>query len=62
MERSFALDETDTFPFILARDLGWSVAQLDALPHREYVQWRAFYTWEAAMRDFEARKRAARRG
>jgi hypothetical protein len=56
-ERAFALDEAgdETFPFILARDLGMTVAALDAtMDHGEYVQWRAFYVWERAMAEFKA--------
>jgi hypothetical protein len=56
-ERAFALDEADTFPFILARDLGMTVAALDAMDHGEYVQWRAFYVWEQAMAEFKAARR-----
>lgn len=46
----------DPFPFTLARDLGCTVAELDErLSHGEYVQWRAYYVWEQAMREFRAR-------
>ena len=46
-----ALDEVDTFEFRLARDLGVTLTQLREMPQAEYVQWRAFYTWEYAMQD-----------
>lgn len=60
VERAFAWGEIDTFPFVLARDLGWSIGQLEQLPHDEYLRWRAFYVWEQAMRDFKSRVAAAR--
>lgn len=59
-ERAFAMGEGDTFPFRLARDLGMTVAELGLMPNDEYVQWCAFYTYEAAMIDFERRKHGGR--
>ena len=47
----------DTFDFVLALDLGRTLADVSAMSHREYLAWRAYYTYRAAMADFE-RKRA----
>ena len=49
-------DEMDPFPFVLALDLGRTLAELDDMPHDEYLSWMAFYTWRAAMQDYERRK------
>ena len=61
-ERLFALEEEDTFPYVLCRDLGFgTVAELDErMGYDEYVRWRAFYNYEYAMQDFERRKAQAR--
>ena len=56
------LGEVDSFDFVLARDLGRSLAEVRALPQSEIVEWRAFYTFEAAMVDLRRRVAAARRG
>lgn len=38
----------DPFPFILARALGMTLAELDArVSWDEYRRWRAFWGWEA---------------
>lgn len=56
-----ALGEIDPFEYRLARDLGRTLGELrHAIGHDEYIAWRAYYTWEAAMLDFEARKARAR--
>lgn len=41
--------EMDTFPFVLAQDLGRTLEEVGAMPNREYVAWRAYYTYHAAM-------------
>lgn len=42
--------DIDGFAFRLARDLGMTVAQMNrAMTHSEYVGWRAYYVFEAAM-------------
>lgn len=46
----------DTFPFVLALDLHKTLGELDAMPYDEYLSWMAFYTYRAAMQDFERRK------
>lgn len=45
-ERALAMRETDDFPFVLARDLHLTLAELEDMPHDEYVKWRAFYRYE----------------
>lgn len=42
--------DTDAFQFILAHDLGRTVAEISAMPHAEYVQWAAFYAARDAIR------------
>lgn len=59
-ERAFALGEVDTFDFILARELSMRLSDVHAMSNAEYVEWRAFYVWEAAMYDFK-QKEAERR-
>lgn len=50
-------DELDTFQFVLALDLGKTLAELDEMPFDEYLHWQAFYKWRAAMADFEQKRR-----
>lgn len=42
--------EIDAFPFVLARDLGLTLAQVRAMPHAEYAEWAAFYRAEKRAR------------
>ena len=49
-------EELDPFQFVLALDLGRTLAELDAMSFDEYLHWQAFYSWRAAMRDFEAKR------
>lgn len=49
-------DELDAFQFVLALDLGKTLAELDAMSFDEYLHWQAFYTYRAAMRDLEAKR------
>lgn len=60
-ERALALGRTDPFDFVLARDLGRTLDEVRQMSQAEYVEWRAFYHWEAAAKDFR-QKEAARRG
>ena len=46
----------DTFEFVLALDLGKTLTELSAMPQREYIAWRAYYTYRAAMADLERKK------
>ncbi len=52
-------EEMDTFDFVLALDLGRTIAELSAMPQREYIAWRAYYVYRAAMADFERKKAGA---
>lgn len=45
----------DPFEFILAESLGMTRAELQRMGNDEYLQWRAFHTWRAAMQE-QARK------
>lgn len=38
--------EIDAFPFILARDLGMTLAAVRAMPNSEYAEWVAFHRVE----------------
>jgi hypothetical protein len=45
------LEEIDPLEFIVARDLGMTLAELDArMGAGEWVRWRAFYVYEGAMK------------
>ena len=51
-ERALALEEVDPFPFLLARSLGMTLAELDArVGYDEYLRWRAFFNWESWQRE-----------
>lgn len=55
--------ELDPFDFALAEKLGLMVHQMrEQMPNIEYWQWRAYYTYKAAMIDLEARKAEVKRG
>jgi hypothetical protein len=47
------MEELDTFPFVLALDLGQHLSSIDAMPYPEYLAWQAFYTYRAAMADMK---------
>jgi hypothetical protein len=42
-------EEMDTFPFVLALDLGCTLSDIDAMPYPEYLSWQAYYVYRAAM-------------
>ena len=49
--------EADPFDFILAEKLGMTVARMrNEMSNHEYIGWRAFYTWRAAMRELESKR------
>lgn len=48
--------ELDTFQFVLAQDLGMTLAQLGEMSFDEYLHWQAFYTYRAAMAELEAKR------
>lgn len=53
--------EVDTLDFLVAEALGRTLEEVRALPQYEMTEWKAFYTYRAAMTDY-ARDNAARRG
>lgn len=36
--------EIDAFRFYLATQLGKTLAEIDLMPHQEYVEWGAYFT------------------
>ena len=52
-EKALAWGDDDPFDYDLALHLGWSHAQVQALPYEEYVRWRAYMTWRAAHMEHE---------
>lgn len=48
-------DELDPFPFVLAEKLHMTLADMDRMPYAEYLAWRAFHNWRAAMAELEAK-------
>ena len=55
-ERAFMEGELDPFDFMLAEQLGMTVAQMrETLSNQEYLQWRAFYVWRNAQQELEAK-------
>ena len=48
--------DVDSFPFVLALDLGRTVEELGTMSQREYIAWQAFYTYRAAMQELEAKR------
>ena len=46
----------DATEFVLAENLGMTVATLrGTMGNDEYLAWRAYYTWRAAMLEMEAK-------
>lgn len=41
----------DAFTFYLATKLSKTVAEIEAMPHAEYVQWMGYFTAYNAIRD-----------
>ena len=52
------LGELDTFPFILAREYGYTLAQVREMPHADYIALRAFTVYERAVRRMHAEHQA----
>lgn len=42
-------EELDGFDFVLARHLGRTIDELSAMPQREYLAWRAWFVYQAAI-------------
>jgi hypothetical protein len=48
------MDELDPFDFVLSESLSMTVEEMkDRMSNREYLMWRAFYVYRAAMKEFE---------
>lgn len=43
--------EADPLEYVLARDLGKTLAEVADMSHAEWVRWRAWYVYESAMKD-----------
>ena len=41
----------DPFDFLLAEGLGKTLTELDEMPYREYLAWRAFYVYRNAQQE-----------
>lgn len=39
----------DTFPFVLALDLGLPLSAIDAMPYPDYLAWEAYYNYRKAI-------------
>ena len=52
-ERALMEGELDPFDFVLAEKLGMTLAQIEAMSNHEYLRWRAFYTYRAAMAEMD---------
>lgn len=46
LRQGLLMGDLDAFPFILARDLGMTLAAVRAMPNTEYAEWAAFYQVE----------------
>lgn len=53
------LGELDPFPFILAKEYGYKLAEVRDMPHSDYVQLRAFTRYERAVRRLHANHQAS---
>lgn len=61
-ERAIALGDDDPDDYALAADLHLTLGQLDAMPHDEYVRWKAYRKWRGAMRRHAADVQTMRAG
>jgi hypothetical protein len=50
-ERALMEGDLDTFPFILAEALHITLAQVGQMSNHEYLRWRAWHVYRAAMAD-----------
>lgn len=49
------LGEVDATDFILAEKLGMTLGEVSEMPNREFVAWRSWLTYRAAMDDLASR-------
>lgn len=47
--------DVDGLDFVLAEQLGMTLAEVRALPNTEIVEWRAWHVYRTAMRDLQIR-------
>lgn len=47
--------DVDVFAYFLARELGRTVAEIEDMPHAEYVNWRAYFTAKHAIENLKPR-------
>lgn len=55
-----ACGRDEPFDYVLALELGWSHAAVQALPNDEYERWRAYYAWRASMIEHDQKVAAMR--
>jgi hypothetical protein len=48
-ERALMEGDLDTFPFVLAEALHMTLDQVGQMSNNEYLRWRAWYVYRAAM-------------
>lgn len=48
-ERALMEGDLDVFPFQLAERLGMTLAQIGQMSNNEFLRWKAFYVYRAAM-------------
>ena len=48
-ERALMEGELDPFDFLLAEQLGITLAQVGAMSNNEYLRWRAWHVYRTAM-------------
>ena len=47
--------DVDVFTFHLARELGRTVGEIEAMPYEEYVGWRSYFTVKHAVENLRPR-------
>lgn len=56
------LGDIDVLDFLVAETTGRTLAEVRALPQAEVTEWKAFYTYRAAMEQFHRDEAASREG
>lgn len=59
IEAALVLGDLDPFPFILAKEYGWTLAQIRAMPNSDLVALRAWTIYERGVRRLQANHQAA---
>jgi hypothetical protein len=52
-ERALMQGDLDPFDFVLAETLHLTLEQVDAMSNHEYLRWRAWHTYRAAMAEMK---------